>query len=79
MENIEKYNQAYIENFTVEATQLNDDFGVDTIAEWDSVAQLSLVSTIEDAFDIMLDAEDILGFTSYAAGKEILMKYNIAL
>jgi len=49
------------------------------VDNWDSVLQLSLVTAIEDAFDIMLDAEDILGFTSYAAGKEILMKYNVAL
>jgi len=77
MENLEKYNQAFIENFSVDVSVLNDAFGVDTVESWDSVAQLSLVSAIEDIFDIMLDAEDILGFRSYGAGKDILKKYQI--
>lgn len=79
MENLEKYNQAFIENFSIQANDLNDSFGVDTVEAWDSVAQLSLVSAIEDAFDIMLDAEDILAFRSYGAGKDILQKYQVTI
>lgn len=79
MENLEKYNNAFIEVFGSKAEELNDDYGKDTVAEWDSVHQLSLIAQFEEAFDIMFDPEDIMEMTSYAKGKEILAKYDVAL
>lgn len=79
MTNIDKYNQIFTEVFGVTPSSLNDDFGKETVDQWDSVHQLNLVSLAEEAFDIMLDPEDIMGFTSYAKGKEILMNQDIDL
>lgn len=79
MSNLEKYNQIFTEVFGVDTSALNDSFGKDTVDQWDSVHQLNLVSLAEEAFDIMLDPEDIMGFTSYAAGKEILQNQDIEL
>ena len=55
------------------------DFDNKAVDGWDSVRQLSLTSAVEDAFDIMLDPEDILEFTSYDNAKAILTKYDISL
>ncbi len=79
MNNIEKLNEIFCDVFSVEASALNADFNKDNVDGWDSVKQLSLTSSIEDAFDIMLDAEDILDFASYEKAKKILAKYNIEL
>lgn len=79
MTNLEKYNQIFTEVFGVDASVLNDDFSKDTVDLWDSVHQLNIVSLAEEAFDIMLDPEDIMGFTSYKAGKEILKNQDIEL
>lgn len=79
MNNIERYNKTFTSTFKVDESNLNSDFKVDSIAEWDSVTQLSLVTEIEDEFDIMLDSEDILEFTSYEHGKKILSKYDISI
>lgn len=79
MTNLEKLNNIFCEVFSVEATALNSDFNKDTVEGWDSVRQLSLTSAVEDEFDIMLDAEDIIGFSSYESVKEILKKYEIEL
>ena len=79
MENIEKYNNAFVQVFGVKAEELNDGFGKDTVGEWDSVHQLSLISELEEAFDIMFDPEDIMEMTSYAKGKELLKKYEVEL
>ena len=79
MENIEKYNNAFFEVFGVKTEELNDNYGKDTVAEWDSVHQLSLIAQFEEAFDIMFDPEDIMEMTSYAKGKEILAKYDVTL
>ena len=79
MENIEKYNEAFVHVFGAQATNLNDNYGKDTVEEWDSVHQLSLMAELEEAFDIMFDPEDIMEMTSYAKGKEILAKYDVEL
>ena len=77
MEKIEKYNNAFVEVFGAKVEDLNDNYGKDTVEEWDSVHQLSLIAQLEDAFDIMFDPEDIMDMTSYAKGKEILAKYDV--
>ena len=77
MENLEKYNGVFAEVFSATEDQLNELFDNQHVEGWDSVRQLSLTTALEDAFDIMLDAEDIMGFTSYEAGKTILTKYDI--
>ena len=79
MENIEKYNNAFVEVFGAKPEELNENYGKDTVDEWDSVHQLSLVSEFEEAFDIMFDPEDIMELTSYAKGKEVLKKYEVEL
>ena len=72
MENLEKYNNAFVQVF-------GSKVGKETVDEWDSVHQLSLISEFEEAFDIMFDPEDIMEMTSYAKGKEILAKYGVNL
>ncbi len=79
MTNLEKLNNVFCDVFSVEASELNNEFNNINIEGWDSVRQLSLTSAVEDMFDIMLDPEDILGFTSYDEAKAILAKYEIEL
>ncbi len=79
MENLEKYNNAFVEVFGAKVEELNDDYSKDTVGEWDSVHQLTLISIFEEAFDIMFDPEDIMEMTSYAKGKELLQKYEVEL
>lgn len=79
MTNLEKLNAIFCEVFSVEESALNSEFDKNSVEGWDSVRQLSLTSSVEDEFDIMLDAEDILEFTSYDNAKAILVKYEIEL
>lgn len=79
MDNIKKYNNAFVEVFGAKIEDLNDNYGKETVEEWDSVHQLSLISELEEAFDIMFDPEDIMEMTSYAKGKELLKKYDVEL
>lgn len=79
MTNLEKLNDIFCEVFSVDAVVLGADFDKDHVDGWDSVRQLSLTAAVEDNFDIMLDPEDILDFTSYENAKAILAKYEIEL
>jgi hypothetical protein len=40
---------------------------------------MSLITLLEDDFEIMLDTDDIIDFDSYAKGTEILKKYEVEL
>ena len=79
MTNIEKLNKIFCEVFSVDVSALNESFNNANVEGWDSVHQLSLTTAVEDEFDIMLDPEDILNFTSYDNAKAILAKYEIEL
>lgn len=79
MTNLEKYNDIYVQVFGADVAQLGDNYSKETVAEWDSVHQLNIISLLEETFDLMLDPEDIMACTSYNAGKEILAKNDIEL
>ena len=79
MTNIGKLNKIFCEVFSADETALDENFNKCNVEGWDSVRQLSLTTAVEDDFDIMLDAEDILDFTSYENAKTILGKYQIEL
>ena len=73
MNNLEKYNNAFMETFEITEDQLAG-LKYQDIAAWDSVGHMSLIACIEDAFDIMMDTDDIIDLSSYEKGKEILAK-----
>ena len=79
MDNLEKYNNAFVHVFGAKAEELNDNYGKGTVEEWDSVHQLGLIAELEESFDIMFDPEDIMDMTSYARGKDLLSKYDVVL
>ena len=76
MTNLEKYNNVFCENLNVTADQLAG-LKYQSVELWDSVGHMTLVAAIEDAFDIMLDTDDIIDLSTYEKGKEILKKYDI--
>lgn len=45
------------------------------IQEWDSVAHMTLVAAIEDAFDIMLDTDEVIDMSSFSKALETVQKH----
>ena len=78
MTNLEKYNNVFCENLNVKEDQLTG-LKYQGVELWDSVGHMTLVAALEDAFDIMLDTDDIIDLSSYEKGKEILKKYGVEL
>ena len=78
MNNLEKYNAAFCETLNVEEAQLAG-LKYQAVPSWDSVGHMSLVAAIEDAFDIMMEMDDIIDLSSYEKGKEILKKYEVEI
>lgn len=73
MTNLEKYNNAFITTFEIKEDQLAG-LKYQDIEAWDSVGHMSLIAALEDAFDIMMDTDDIIDLSSYEKGKDILSK-----
>ena len=71
MTNFEKYKNAFMEALEISEDQL-DGLEYQSITAWDSVGHMSLIAAIEDAFDIMMDTDDIIEFSSFDKGKSIL-------
>lgn len=78
MSNLEKYNKAFVDSFEVTEDKLTG-LNYQDIPAWDSVGHMSLVAALEDAFGIMMDTDDIIDFSSYEKGKEIMKKYNVEI
>ena len=80
MTNLEKYNNTFITTFEITEEQLAG-LKYQDIEAWDSVGHMGLIAALEDAFDIMMDTDDIIDFNSYEKGKEILSKkeYGVTL
>lgn len=77
MSNREKYDNAFIESFGINKEQLNTELKYQSIPEWDSVGHMSLIAALEDAFDIMMEMDDIVDFGSYETGVDTLKKYSV--
>lgn len=73
MSNLEKYNNAFCETLEITADKLPG-LKYQSVELWDSVGHMTLVASIEDAFDIMLETDDIVDLSSYEKGMEILSK-----
>ena len=76
MTNEEKYANAFSQAFDID-TDTAKTLKFQGIDAWDSVGHMGLVAQIEEAFDIMLEPDDIVDLNSYEKGKEILAKYNV--
>lgn len=77
MTNKEKYNKVFFDCFSVTEDKLNDEFVYQCIPAWDSVGHMGMIAAIEDAFEIMMEMDDIVDFASYTVGIEKLKNYGI--
>ncbi len=77
MSNKQRYDQAFMESFSIEESVLGDSLEYNTIPSWDSVGHMAMIAELEDAFDIMMETDDIIDFSSYKKGFELLAKYGV--
>ena len=78
MENIKKYTQAFVQAFDVDESVVTS-LEYESIEEWDSVGHMVLIAELEGAFDIMMEMEDIIDFSGFERGKELLKNYGVVL
>ena len=77
MDNLEKYRKVFSKSLSVEKTKVNEKLKYNDIPEWDSIGHMTLMSGLEEEFNISLETDDIVDFSSFEKGIEILKKYKV--
>lgn len=77
MENKKKYDNAFMTTFSLAESDLGDKLEYNAHEAWDSIGHMGLVAALEEAFGITMETDDIVGFSSYKKGFEILSKYGV--
>ena len=78
MENENKLRKTFSSALSVAEDKIDDSLEYNGIPEWDSIGHMTLISAIEDEFKISIETDDIIEFSGFKKGKEILnSKYNV--
>ena len=75
---LDSYKNIFMSYFLLEENQL-DDLRYQSIDSWDSVGHMGMIAGLEDAFEIEMDTDDIIDFSGYEKGKEIMAKYKVEM
>lgn len=78
MSTLKKYKQIFVKVFSLKDDKKIDNLKYQDIDEWDSIGHMTLISELENAFKISIETDDIVDFSSFKKGKEILTKYKIS-
>ncbi len=70
-----KLQQVFADSLGIPTADVVDTLSYAEAPQWDSVAHMALIAAIEEAFEIMIDAEDVIAMSSFAKAKEIVAKY----
>ena len=76
MSNIEKLKNAFVEGLEIPIEEV-ENATMESVDKWDSIGQMSLIAIIEDTFGIEFEPEEVMRFTSFVAGVDILKSHNI--
>ena len=78
MTNLEKFEQIFLRSFPISKEDIPT-LIYRGIKEWDSVGHMDLVSLVEETFKVSFSTMDVLEFSTFEKGKEILEKYGVEI
>ena len=70
--------EAFARVLGIAPERVTDDLRYASIPEWDSIAHMSVVAALEEAFGVMIDMDDVIDMSSVGKAREILSKYGAA-
>lgn len=77
MTTIKIYSEIFQDSLNVKADKINENLKYNEIEEWDSIAHMTLIAALEEKFKITFETDDIIDFSSFKKGIEILKKYKV--
>ena len=78
MSTLERYKKVFIEALSISPDTFTEEIKYNDVAEWDSIGHMTLMSALEEEFKITLETDDIIDFSSFKIGIELLQsKYEV--
>ena len=77
MDNLQKYEKAFIDSFELSDREILEELEYNSIEAWDSIGHMNLIGNIEDEFGILMEMDDIIDLSSYKKVMELLKKYDV--
>jgi len=68
----QKYKEAFVNALSVSDETDFKNLKYNDIPEWDSIGHMTLISKLEEEFNISMETDDIVSFDSFKKGIEIL-------
>ena len=77
MSNKQKYQDIFIESISINDKKFHENIEYNEIPEWDSIGHMKLISGLEEGFKISMETDDIVDFSSFKKGIEILSNFTL--
>lgn len=79
MLSVKKYSEIFKTALNISDDKLGKNLKYNEIEEWDSIGHMNLIAALEEESKISLETDDIVDFSSFKKGIEILKKYKIEI
>ena len=77
MKNKEKYIDIFVKSLAIDKKKFSEKLKYNDIPECDSINHMTLMAGLEEGFNITMESDDIIDFSSFKKGIQILKKYKI--
>ena len=74
MSKLEIYSKVFKTALNLEDSKFSKEIKYNEVEEWDSIGHMTLISALEEEYKITLETDDIIDFSSFKKGIEILKK-----
>ena len=71
------YTKMFISSLNLDENNFSEEIQYNEVDEWDSIGHMTLISALEEEYKITFETDDIIDFSSFKKGIEILKKYQI--
>tara|TARA_A100001015_G_C14761558_1_gene621648 strand:- start:80 stop:322 length:243 start_codon:yes stop_codon:yes gene_type:complete len=77
MSSIDKYSEIFRSSLNLDENKFSVEIQYNEVDEWDSIGHMTLISALEEEYKITFETDDIIDFSSFKKGIEILKKNKI--
>ena len=77
MKNKNKYIEIFTKSLSIDKKKFKETIKYNDIPEWDSIGHMTLLSDLEEGFKISIDTDDVIDFSSFKKGIQILKNIKL--
>lgn len=79
MTNREKFDELFRRNFMLSPQEALEELDMMNVPCWNSFEHFTMINDVENTFSIGLNEEEMMSFTSYRKGLEILERHGLQM